>query len=66
MTKLSRVECDACGWQGKTMAEAACILRLPMSTIKTHCHRAMIAGAVRKDQPSRKEAATFYDARGEG
>jgi len=65
MQKRIEAFADACGTEGKTMKEVARILCLPMSTIKTHCHRAMNAGAVRKVQPSRKEAATFYDARGE-
>ena len=65
MQKRIEAFADACGTEGKTMKEVARVLCLPMSTIKTHCHRAMNAGAVRKVQPSRKEAATFYDARGE-
>jgi len=56
---------DACGTEGRTMKEVARVLCLPISTVKTHCHRAMSAGAVRKVQLSREEAATFYDARGE-
>jgi DNA-binding NarL/FixJ family response regulator len=56
---------DACGTEGKTMKEVARVLCLPLSTVRTHCHGAMSAGAVHKVQPSRKEAATFYDARGE-
>ena len=65
MQKRIEAFADACGAEGKTMKEVSRILCLPMSTIKTHCHRAMNAGAVHKVQSSRKEAATFYDARGE-
>jgi len=55
---------ETCGQDGKTQAEVARILRLPSSTIRTHAHRAILAGKVRKVQPSRNRAAIYFDARG--
>ena len=57
---------NACGKDGKTMAQLSEILGLPVGTLKGHSRKAQQAGAVRKVQAHQGAIATFYDARGEG
>ena len=70
-TGPSMAECierfaNACGKEGKTMAQLSEALRLPVGTLKGHSRKAQQAGAVRKVQAHQGAIATFYDARGEG
>jgi len=70
-TGPSMAECieqfaNACGKDGKTMAQLAEALRLPLGTLKGHAKKTQQAGAVRKVQAHNGAVATFYDAGGEG
>ena len=56
---------NACGTEGKTMAQLEVLLGINYQTLKGHSCNAQAAGAVRKVQAHQGAPATFYDARGE-